>query len=741
MVCVVLSMYFLRLLFVSHHELIEAGNQRYESFILADELRQSSDDLTRLARLYAATGDEKFERQFKDVLAIRNGQKPRPIHYERIYWEFFAVGDSGPVSVDGEPYGIGEAVPLEALMKRAGFTEAELGLLHESLKRSDTLVGLEETAMNAVKGLFPDEQGQFTVYGKPDREKALNILFGEAYLNAKKNILEPINVFFESLDNRTQNHFERVSIRNRTIIVFLSGLFVSTIVLTSVLLMTLRLYHKSMVLSLHEAIDDKTIELMDANLNLKIAKEAAESANEAKSGFLTSMSHELRTPLNAIIGFSNILAQSESVSPSDRKHLETINRNGEHLLGLINEVLDMAKIEAGRVTLNITSFSFRELLSDIENMMRVKVKEKSLDMVVECGPEVPDRIRADELKLRQVLINLMSNAVKFTAKGSIRLAVSSEDIPETDDGACLSFEVKDTGAGISLGEMDRLFQPFFQTKTGLDSREGTGLGLSISRGFVRMMGGDISVESREGEGSIFSFTVNVISDEMDGAVIPKEGHSPTMKNLPGRSVIRALVADDDADNRRLLDILLTSYGMDVQQATDGLDAYHVYRSWGPDVVVADLALSRMVGLDLARKIREHDDFNRAVLIATSSRVFENEEEQVLDAGFDALLSKPFKETEIFTLIERHLRLRSKAPSEDGEAASAGFRFEDLLHLPRTLLDDMEQACIQGNADKMREIIRTVRQDSVKLADALSSMVDDFEFHEILSCIKDLTHGD
>ena len=284
-VLVGISAYLLKSLYIGQENLISAGELRYESYLLADQLRQSSDDLTRLVRTYAATGNLKVEQQFWDVLAIRNGEKPRPVHYERIYWDFMTVENPQP------PFEDGEAISLERLMMQAGFTEQDFEFLVLSRKRSDKLVELEETVMNAMKGKFKDEQGNFTITGEPDSQKAIQILFGKEYHQAKLSIMQPINEFYESIDNRTQQNITRISSQVTSYLFSLIVSFGGLFLIGCLLLLTNYQYHQIMVGKLHVAIDDKTQKLIESNENFKKARREADAANQAKSAFLANMSH------------------------------------------------------------------------------------------------------------------------------------------------------------------------------------------------------------------------------------------------------------------------------------------------------------------------------------------------------------------------------------------------------------------------------------------------------------------
>ncbi|MBW4448223.1 MAG: PAS domain S-box protein [Spirirestis rafaelensis WJT71-NPBG6] len=310
---------------------------------------------------------------------------------------------------------------------------------------------------------------------------------------------------------------------------------------------------------------------------LRIAKEAAETANRSKSAFLANMSHELRTPLNAILGFAQLMERDTTLSDRQRDWLSTINRSGEHLLNLINDVLEMSKIEAGRIVLNPVSFDLHQLLQTIQEMFQVRAEAKKLSLQMELAPNLPQYILADEGKLRQVLINLLGNAIKFTDTGRIMLRVqlsNGEIGGEKVKGEmpnALVFEIEDTGKGIAPDELDKLFQPFVQTASAAKIREGTGLGLTISRQFVQLMGGDIHLESAVGRGSTFFFDVK-IELAQSSEVAPAASQEKAIALVPGQPVYRILVVDDRKENCDLLTQLFNTVGFETRAAENGSEA-------------------------------------------------------------------------------------------------------------------------------------------------------------------------
>ncbi|MEG4037189.1 PAS domain S-box protein [Microcoleus sp. S36b_A4] len=329
-----------------------------------------------------------------------------------------------------------------------------------------------------------------------------------------------------------------------------------------------------------------------AEVELLQAKEAAEAANQAKSVFLTNMSHELRTPLNSILGFTQLMSYESNLTPSLQEHLQIVNRSGRHLLDLINDILDLSKIESGRMTLNPSDFAFTSLLTSIEQMFQVKVQSKELQLIFELDPDIPEFVHSDEKKLYQILVNLLGNAIKFTNQGSVTLRVRAA---QRDNTSChLCFEVEDTGVGIAPTEIDSLFKVFVQAQAGNNLSQGSGLGLAISQKLVKLMGGLIRVKSTLNRGSTFSFEIRVQLPQAE-SLPPKSINQRVISLAPGQPAYRILVVEDLAENRRLLVDILTSIGFEVREATQGVEAISLWESWLPHLIFMDLRMPIMDG--------------------------------------------------------------------------------------------------------------------------------------------------
>ncbi len=452
-------------------------------------------------------------------------------------------------------------------------------------------------------------------------------------------------------------------------------------------------------------------DIKQAEIELQTAKEAAEAANRAKSTFLANMSHELRTPLNAILGFTQVMEGDRFLNPEHQEYLGIINRAGKHLLELINDVLEMSKIEAGQTTLQLEACDLYLLLKSLEEIFRLKANSQGLELIFQVAPGVPHYIETDERKLRQVLLNIVGNALKFTPVGQVSLAINwIESLPdEVIDQATLEaaivnsklnssleildnlrdkglkkifyliFTITDTGTGIDLEEIPLLFTPFMQTMSGYKSQQGTGLGLAISRKFVQLLGGNIWVQSTVGQGTVFTFYIPCSSldqeifplnqiNQTEALVINSDPVSlapiPRLGDLAvDRPKYRVLVVDDDADSRRLLVDILTNQGFTVREAENGEVARQLWQSWHPQLIWMDLQMPLMDGYTATRWIREQEklqqqdaslDFIPTIIIAITANVLESDRQNVLAAGCNDCVYKPFREDFLLQKIAEHL---------------------------------------------------------------------------------------
>ncbi len=477
-----------------------------------------------------------------------------------------------------------------------------------------------------------------------------------------------------------------------------------------------------------------------AEIELKQAKEAAETANQAKSTFLANMSHELRTPLNAILGFARLIQNSPNLSPQHQEQVSIITRSGEHLLTLINDVLDLSKIEANRTTLNEQDFNLYNLISDIEQMFSLKIKTKRLWLCIDRDDDVPQYVRTDEFKLRQVLINLLSNAIKFTESGGISLMIQKSNSQLPIPHCQLNFAVSDTGAGIPPEDLDSIFESFVQSSTGKQSVEGTGLGLPISCAFVQLMGGDITVSSVVGRGSIFSFNINV--SVVEAISIKTQQTNPRVIAIePNQPRYRILIVDDKENNRQLLIQLLSPLGFELQQACNGKEAIEIYDDFEPHLILMDLHMPVINGYEAAQQIKSNPQVEATAIIAVSASNVIPETAITQDNNFDDFIRKPFRDSEIFAALSKHIGVRfiyEESPDfiQTTPTTVTAANLADLARLSPDWVKNLYQATIHGDFDLMLSLIEEIRPQHDSLATLLASLTNNFQFQELLDFLAE-----
>jgi len=470
--------------------------------------------------------------------------------------------------------------------------------------------------------------------------------------------------------------------------------------------------------------DRKQTEIIQAQ-----AREAAEAASRAKSEFLANMSHELRTPLNGIMGYAQILQRSKLLNEEERSRINVIYQCGSHLLTLINDILDLAKIEAQKVELMPTDFHFPAFLQGVAEMCRIRAEIKGIHFHFPSSPELPIGIHADEKRLRQVLINLLSNAIKFTDAGSVTFIVSF-----ATEGK-LRFEIRDTGSGIAQEQLQAIFQPFEQVGDRRRHTEGTGLGLAISQRIVELMGSTIQVQSEMNVGSIFWFDVNISqADEwVKTSQIDDRGQIIGIKDRQPKIV----VVDDKWANRSVISNLLSPIGFEVSEANDGEEGWEKILEVQPDLIVTDLLMPEVDGFELIKRVRESENFKDLIIIVSSASVFETDQYRSLEAGANTFIAKPVQATELLQKLQQYLELEWVYEANEAPLA-IGSDTNELISPPATEMEILYELAMKGN---FREIVQQavlleqLDPKYIPFAKRLHQMAKDFQDEEILTFIQ------
>lgn len=537
-----------------------------------------------------------------------------------------------------------------------------------------------------------------------------------------------------------------------------------------------RVEHQLTIQRLQKQLIQQNEQLQKEIVERKKAEESAAAASKAKSEFLANMSHELRTPLNAILGFTQVMIRDPFLSTDQLENLRIINRSGEHLLDLINDVLDMSKIEAGIITISETSFDLYRLLDTLEEMFHFKAEKKGLKLRFTVHPDVPHYIKADEKKLRICLINLLGNAIKFTENGSVTLRVNLGGIESkpglvhttVSDGEQfpITFEVEDTGVGIAPEEIDSLFDAFVQSEAGRKSAEGTGLGLTITKKFVQLLKGNITAISALNKGTIFKFNIQISRADAYEVIEQPLQRVSTLEADQGS--YRILVVDDTQENRLLLVKLLQPIGFEVLEAENGEQALTLWDSWQPHLILLDTRMPVIDGMEVAIRIRAKErekqekslinhqspiNSYHTVIIALTASAFEERRDEIIAAGCDDFVRKPFQEQVLFEKITEFLGVRyiyEQLPPVINTTPGLRYFISErpdsfflplLGQMPLNWVQQLNQAANEVNEDLVCQLIDKIPENFVALGDALKDLLEDFRLDRIVRITQSIIESE
>ncbi len=449
-------------------------------------------------------------------------------------------------------------------------------------------------------------------------------------------------------------------------------------------------------------------------IKANIQKEKAERANEAKSKFLANMSHELRTPLNAILGFTRIMQDNISIPEKEQKNLKIINRSGEHLLGLINNVLDIAKIEAGQTEKNELSFNIENTIYEVTQLMKQNAKAKGLELKTNFQKNIPYYIKSDKQKINQILINLLGNAIKFTEKGKVTLIVNKENLKNQ---SFLIFEVEDTGVGINKEDLNNIFKPFKQSST-ISIQQGTGLGLAISKQYAEILGGSISVVSENGQGSKFTVKIPLVLAVENDIANSTNKYSKVKSIVPGQNNLGILIVEDQVENWLLLQRIHEKVGINVHIAENGLQGVEMFKELKPDLIWMDVRMPVMDGLEATKQIRHFGKGENVKIIGVSAHVFEDEIKSVMSVGMDSFKKKPYQFHEIYECLNEQLGVKFNFYEnyyiEDLKPLSTKI----LKNIPSKILEELKIAIKNLNNEQIDFAINQIQEIDYETAQTI-----------------------
>jgi signal transduction histidine kinase/CheY-like chemotaxis protein/HPt (histidine-containing phosphotransfer) domain-containing protein len=595
-----------------------AVNNRFYCNILAAEFRAYSDELTRQVQLHAVTGEKSAEDAYYHALDVLYGKAPRP---------------ANALVAPGE-----KRVFLE-LMREYGITDEEFALVNSANVTSDNLVILEVEAQHAVKGIFQNADGEYTVYGEPDLERARSLVFGAAYWTEVAQIMAEMDKFQAKVNERTDIAIKKIE-KSQRVAQFISFVALAMVAALSVIM-----------------------------VNLDKAKRKADIENRQKSDFIAAVSHEIRTPMNTIMGITEMQLHGEQLTDNLREAFDRIHFSGDLLLSIINDLLDLSKIEAGKLEIKPVKYEMASLINEVIQLNKLRFSSSTLEFKLQIGENVPETLVGDELRIKQVLNNILSNAFKYTLKGGIVLSVNAET--GGGENMTLVFVVNDTGQGMTEEQLGRLYEKF--TRFNLKSNrkiEGTGLGMSITQSLISIMNGSIHVESRPGKGSTFTVRLpqklngmaadprSVLSKELAESLNHRRVTSPGQvkrtqilrKYMPYGNV---LIVDDTEANLYVAKLLIAPYGLKIDTAVSGYEAIDKIKAGRIyDIIFMDHMMPVMDGMEAVKIIRGMGYPH--LIVALTANAVVGQADIFLANGFDDFVSKPIDMRLLDVILNKYI---------------------------------------------------------------------------------------
>jgi signal transduction histidine kinase/DNA-binding NarL/FixJ family response regulator len=514
---------------------------------------------------------------------------------------------------------------------------------------------------------------------------------------------------------------------------------------------------KSLVMEIHSLVDNfklmaqllkQKFQQVQIEADLRAAKEAAEASNRAKSEFLANMSHELRTPLNGILGYAQILKRDKSLNRKQMEGVDTIGESGQHLLTLINDILDMSKIEAGKMELYPHNFHLSDFLKSIVDMIQIQAKSKKLQFHYEMKRPLPSAVKGDETRLRQILVNLLGNAVKFTHKGFISFTVGIEkektnqvstNSPDLSNPVQIRFEIEDSGPGIEAEQLETIFQPFRQVGEQRYMTEGTGLGLPLSKRFVEMMGGNLFVKSSPGTGSLFWFHLTLSEIEASPLIEKETLHAITGYHGKKRKI---LIVDDKYTNRAILRTLLSPLGFEIEEAENGQEAVDKAQTTLPDMIFMDIVMPILDGFEATEKIRKIPELKKTIIIMISASVYGMDRQKSLAAGCNDFIAKPLSAEDVLKKLASHLELEWEYDVEQTESSqespSQSTEHQSVCEPPTDIVQKLHKLTMMGDIEAIEEELEQLSESNPQLRpfiEQLRPLVDGFQIREISELLE------